>query len=141
MLFNNIFGRKNSNSSNSSSSKGVKLNKKNHQPRRMTLEPLETRDLLSVTTGAIDNAEYAEIRAQYPDFNLPKLQADLNVMTITPTTAPCPLPTSNPPSPTPERLRSLTSFSFARPQPPTALRIPVPQTKYPSISTLRGTAL
>ena len=84
MLFNSIFGRKNSNSSNSSSSKGVKLNKKNHQPRRMTLEPLETRDLLSVTTGAIDNAEYAEIRAKYPDFNLPKLQADLNVMTITP---------------------------------------------------------
>ena len=48
------------------------------------MEPLETRDLLSVTTGAIDNAEYAEIRAKYPDFNLPKLQADLNVMTITP---------------------------------------------------------
>ena len=84
MLFNSIFGRKNSNSSNSSSSQGVKLNKKNHQPRSMTLEPLETRDLLSVTTGAIDNAEYAEIRVQYPDFNLPKLQADLNVMTITP---------------------------------------------------------
>ena len=48
------------------------------------MEPLESRDLLTVTTGAIDDAEYTQIRAQYPDFNLPELQADLNVMTITP---------------------------------------------------------
>ena len=85
MLFNRLFCRKSSDSSaNSSSSKGVKLNKKNHQPRRMTLEPLESRDLLTVTTGAIDDAEYTQIRAQYPEFELPELQADLNVMTITP---------------------------------------------------------
>ena len=83
MLFNRLFGRKNSDSA-STSSKGVKLNKKNHQPRRMTMEPLESRDLLTVTTGAIDNTEYAEIRAQYPDFELPEQQTDLNVMTITP---------------------------------------------------------
>ncbi|MBQ3351048.1 MAG: right-handed parallel beta-helix repeat-containing protein [Thermoguttaceae bacterium] len=85
MFINSLFGRKNSDSSaNSTSSKGVKLNKNNHQPRRMTLEPLESRDLLTVTTGSIDDAEYTQIRAQYPEFDLPELQADLNVMTITP---------------------------------------------------------
>ena len=84
MLFNSLFGRKNSVSSTSSSCKDVKLNKKNHQPRHVAFEPLESRDLLTVTTGSIDGAMYDEIRAAYPDFELPKLQADLNVMTITP---------------------------------------------------------
>lgn len=50
----------------------------------MFFEPLESRDLLTVTIGAIDNDTYNEIRATYPEFNLPELQADLNVMTITP---------------------------------------------------------
>ena len=74
MLFNSIFGRKNSTSS--TSSQAVKLNKKNHQPRSISFEPLESRGLLTVTTGAIDNDAYDEIRAAYPEFNLPELQAD-----------------------------------------------------------------
>lgn len=82
MLFNSIFGRKNSTSS--TTSKGVKLNKKNHQPRSISFEPLESRDLLTVTTGPVDDAAYDEIRAAYPEFELPEFQADLNVMTITP---------------------------------------------------------
>ena len=82
MLFNNFFGRKNS--ASSISSNGVRLNKKNHQPRHFAFEPLESRDLLTVTTGSIDDQTYNDIRAAYPEFELPELQADLNVMTITP---------------------------------------------------------
>lgn len=82
MLFNSIFGRKNF--ASSTSSNGVRANKKNHQPRHFAFEPLESRELLTVTTGSIDNNAYNEIRATYPEFQLPELQANLNVITITP---------------------------------------------------------
>ena len=108
MSFSGFFFGRNRKSNNGRSTSCDKLRCNSVRTRTLFMEPLETRDLLSVTTGMSDNAEYAEIRVQYPDFNLPKLQADLNVMTITPDDGACPLPTSNPPSPTLVRLKSPT---------------------------------
>ena len=48
--------------------------------RSLRLESLEERALLSVTPLSSD--EYADLRAQYADFNLPEDMADLNVITL-----------------------------------------------------------
>ena len=48
--------------------------------RSLHVESLEERALLSVTPLSAD--EYADLRAQYADFNLPENMADLNVITL-----------------------------------------------------------
>ena len=74
-----FFGRK---QNKTNSRRSAKLNRNAVRTRNLAMEPLETRDLLSVTTGLIDDSAYAELRAQYPDFNLPANQSNLNVMTV-----------------------------------------------------------
>jgi hypothetical protein len=73
-----FFGRKQNSNNNRRS---AKLNRKSVRSRTLSMEPLETRDLLSVTTGLISTSDYAALREQYPDFNLPADQSELNVMT------------------------------------------------------------
>ena len=74
-----FFGRK---QNKTNSRRSAKLNRNAVRTRTLSMEPLETRDLLSVTTGLIDDSAYAALREQYPEFNLPAVQSNLNVMTV-----------------------------------------------------------
>ena len=74
-----FFGRK---QNKTASRRSAKLNRNAVRTRTLSMEPLETRDLLSVTTGPISDSDYDALRTQYPDFNLPADQSTLNVMTI-----------------------------------------------------------
>ena len=73
-----FFGRK----QNSTNSRKAKLNRKSVRTRNLRMEPLESRDLLSVTQGFIDDSAYAALRIQYPDFDLPEEKSTLKVWTV-----------------------------------------------------------
>ena len=72
-----IFG---SNNSNGLSRSKAKRNAKTPRAKTLRFESLETREMLSASP--ISASEYANIRAQYPDFNLPAQMSSINVMEL-----------------------------------------------------------
>ena len=60
--------------------RGVQFNRNAVRTRNLRMESLEERALLSAVP--LSTSEYADLRAQYTDFDLPENMADLNVITL-----------------------------------------------------------
>ena len=73
-LFNRIFGTQ---AAEKKHAETIKRDKRNHKSKRLTLEQLESRDLLSVSPW-----EYKQILQMHPEFDLPETASDVNIIEL-----------------------------------------------------------